>query len=174
MSAAVAYERALEDERRRLAAIIEGTGVGTWDWNIRTGETRLNARWAEIIGYTLDELAPLSIETWLQHVHPDDLAASNTLLQQHVAGQTPVYECEARMRHRAGHWVWVLDRGRVLTRSPDGRPEWMFGTHLDITERVQQRQALEAARHRMALVTDSGGIGIWEWDPCHGTLVGDA
>ena len=59
---------ALEEERKRLAAIIEGTGAGTWEWNVRTGETRFNERWAEIVGATLDELLPTSIQrpgpTW--------------------------------------------------------------------------------------------------------------
>lgn len=56
-------------------------------------------------------------------------------LQRHFAGETPGYACELRMRHKDGHWVWVMARGRVFTRSADGKPGWMFGTHLDISER---------------------------------------
>ncbi|MCP5120745.1 MAG: PAS domain S-box protein, partial [bacterium] len=50
-------EQELAAERRRLADILEGTNVGTWEWNVQTGETTLNERWAEIIGYTLEEIS---------------------------------------------------------------------------------------------------------------------
>jgi diguanylate cyclase (GGDEF)-like protein/PAS domain S-box-containing protein len=123
----------LRDERRRLAWIIEATDAGTWEWNVQTGETRFNERWAGITGRTLAELGPVSIQTWRDLAHPEDLQRSAALLQRHFDGATETYDCEARMRHRDGHWVWVLGRGRVMTRTADGAPQWMFGTHVDIT-----------------------------------------
>jgi diguanylate cyclase (GGDEF)-like protein/PAS domain S-box-containing protein len=138
-------EMALADERNRLQATIEGTRTATWEWNVQTGETRFNERWAEIIGYRLEELAPVSIETWAHFAHPDDLERSNEVLQRHFAGESDYYECEARMRHRDGHWVWVLDRGRVFERDQEGRPLWMAGTHQDISA---QKEAEES--HRLA------------------------
>ena len=123
----------LANERERLGNIIEGTNVGTWEWNVQTGETRFNERWADIIGHKLDELAPISVQTWLDHAHPDDFVRSEALLQRHFAGETDHYACECRMRHKNGAWVWVLARGRVFTKTPDGQPEWMYGTHQDIT-----------------------------------------
>ena len=59
-------EENLRAERQRLAGIIEGTNIGTWEWNVATGETAFNERWAEIVGYTLEELSPLSINTWAE------------------------------------------------------------------------------------------------------------
>ena len=85
-------ERAQSTDRQRLADIVWGTGVGTWEWNVQTGETRFNERWAGLIGYTLDELAPVSIATWMQHAHPDDLVASGAALEKHFAGLTEGYE----------------------------------------------------------------------------------
>jgi PAS domain S-box-containing protein len=127
----------LLSERERLAGIIEGTNVGTWEWNIQTGETIFNDRWAEIIGYTLDEISPTTIDTWSKFAHPDDLAASNEAIQKHINGEYEYYEMEARMKHKDGHWVWVLDRGKVTTWSDDGKPILMQGTHQDITQRKQ-------------------------------------
>jgi len=138
-----AAEDALREERRRLADVIYGTGVGTWEWNVQTGETVFNERWAEIVGYTLKELAPVSITTWEGLVHPDDLGLSNTLLERHFAGETERYICECRMRHKDGHWVWVLDRGRVISRAADGTPLRMSGTHADISERKKMEQFRE-------------------------------
>lgn len=134
----------LAEERSRLSDIIEGTHAGTWEWNVQTGATVFNERWAQIVGHTLDELAPVSIETWTRLLHPDDLARSGALLEKHFAGLAPYYECEARMRHRDGHWVWVLARGKVTRWTADGKPLLMYGTHLDISaiKRVEEELIL--------------------------------
>lgn len=143
-------QRQIAENEQRLANILWGTGVGTWEWNAQTGETRFNERWAELIGYTLAELAPVDIETWMRHAHPDDLAASAAALERHFSGAADAYECTVRMRHKDGRWVWLFDRGRVVSRSADGQPLWMAGTHFDIsalkqaeTELRERTQALE-------------------------------
>ena len=141
-------EDARRSERLRLASIIEGTNVGTWEWNVRTGETVFNERWAEIIGYALHEISPVSIETWMRFAHPEDLKKSGELLQKHFAGELAYYECESRMRHRDGRWVWVLDRGRVSQWNEDGSPLLMQGTHQDITELKRREEELRSATLR--------------------------
>lgn len=118
----------------RYQNIINGTGIGTWEWNIQTGETIYNQKWANIIGYSIDELSPVSIDTWTKFTHPEDLEKSSRLLEEHFKGKTPFYECEARMKHKNGSWVWVLDKGKVVTWTEDGKPEWMAGSHLEFTE----------------------------------------
>ena len=134
---------------QRLSDVIHGANAGTWRWNVQTGETVFNDRWAEIIGCTLEELGPTTIDTWMSYAHPDDLEESNRLLNAHFSGEADHYQCEARMRHKDGHWVWVLDLGRVVTWTADGQPEWMSGTHIDISERkafeAELKQAREAA-----------------------------
>ncbi len=124
----------LQRQVDRYEHIIEGTHLGTWEWNIKTGETIFNERWANISGYTLLELSPVSIDTWLKLSHIDDLKKSNQLLQDHFAGKSPVYECEARMKHKNGEWIWVLDKGKVVSWDTDGNPEWMIGSHQEITK----------------------------------------
>lgn len=147
---------ALQAEQRRLAAIITGADVGTWEWNIQTGETVFNERWAAITGHTLADLAPVSIQTWIQLVHPEDLKLSGDLLQRHFAGDLQYYDCEARMRHKDGRWVWVLDRGKVTSWTPDGKPLWMQGVHTDITER-KRREAYRGMSHEALLILSEPG-----------------
>jgi len=130
----------------RLALAIEGTDAGLWDWHVQTGETVFDERWAGILGYTLDELEPVSIETWRRLCHPDDLARSERLLREHFAGASARYECECRMRHKDGSWVWVLDRGKVFQRDDGGRPVRMAGTHVDITQRKNAEAVTRAER----------------------------
>jgi PAS domain S-box-containing protein len=129
-----AIEDAYKEANWRLASIMEGTHAGTWEWNVQTGETIFNSIWAEIVGYTLEELEPVSIHTWEALAHPDDLVESGKLLDQHFRGEAPYYHYESRMKHKDGHWVWVLDRGKVITWTEDGKPLMMYGTHSDITE----------------------------------------
>ena len=159
-------DRLQEQAHSQLAAselmyrsVLEGTRIGTWQWNVQTGETIFNQRWAEIVGYTLDELAPIDINTWLKLAHPDDLPESGRLLEQHFAGQSAFYDCKCRMQHKAGHWVWVHDRGRVISWTEDSKPLMMYGTHADITEQKQAELELKASRDQFqALVANIPGI----------------
>ena len=121
-------------QRERLEYIISGTNIGTWEWNIVTGETIFNERWAEMVGYTLQELSPTSITTWERLTHPDDLQRSQELLERHFSGETPYYVSQLRMRHKDGHWVWIQDRGKVIDWTAEGSPARMFGTHTDISD----------------------------------------
>lgn len=134
-----------DEERARLELAMAGTLLGLWDWDMVSGQTVFNERWAEIVGYSLDELQPTTIDTWMAFAHPDDLAGSNAAIQAHISGDTDHYDVEARMRHRDGHWVWVHDRGKIVERADDGTPLRMVGTSEDITERVERERSLREA-----------------------------
>jgi diguanylate cyclase (GGDEF)-like protein/PAS domain S-box-containing protein len=155
VSALRASEASLRDERQRLATIIDGTNAGTWEWHIPSGRTRFNARWAEIVGYTLDELEPVSIETWMKLAHAGDLEASGRALTDHFEGRSDYYDFACRMQHKAGHWVWVHDRGRVFEWDAEGRPVWMSGTHIDISEHKESEQRLADAMQRLHEIVDA-------------------
>jgi PAS domain S-box-containing protein len=164
-------ERIRESEER-LAMVIEGTNIGTWEWNIQTGETKFNERWAEICGYTLAELEPVSIETWLELAHPEDLKKSEAQLQQHFEGELDYYDLQCRMRHKDGCWVWVHDRGRVFSWSDEGLPLMMAGTHADISEQklaeglIQENEArktaiMESALNCIIMIDQAGAVIEW-------------
>lgn len=145
----------LAEERRRLAMIIDGTAAGTWEWNVQTGEMRVNARWAEIVGYRLEELEPVCQKTFLTLVHPDDIALSDAALEDHFEGRSDNYVCLLRMRHKNGQWMWIHDRGRVFEWDGQGQPLWMAGAHADVTELQQARQDAAETRQRLQAVVDA-------------------
>lgn len=160
----------LVDTRRRYKSVLEGTNVGTWEWNVQTGGTVFNERWAEIVGYTLEELAPISIETWMKLTHPDDLEESGKKLNACFERKSEFYEFEARMKHKNGHWVWVSDRGKVFEWTKDGKPLLMYGTHEDITERKKNEEKHNRISERLFIATNTSGVGIWDYDVLNNAL----
>ncbi|MDY0385512.1 PAS domain S-box protein [Trichlorobacter sp.] len=114
--------------------LINATNAATWGWNIQTGEVIINQRWAEMIGYKLEELMPMSIEKWAEIAHPDDIKISNAELQAVFNHQKEYYSVEVRLKDKHGNWVWVIDSGTVVKWTEDGRPVIAIGTHIDITQ----------------------------------------
>jgi two-component system cell cycle sensor histidine kinase/response regulator CckA len=149
-------ELLLRQSEERMELALHGADLGTWDWNVKTGEVVFNERWAEMLGYTLDEIEP-HVRTWEVLVHPDDMPNVKRVLEDHLAGRTPSYETEHRVRHKSGQWIWILDRGRVIERDPSGAPLRACGTHLDITERLRADAELKEAQI-------IGQYGSWTWD----------
>lgn len=161
---AAKIQRQHEESEKRLANIIEGTNIGTWECHVPSGKTVLNERWAEMLGYTLEELSPTTVQTWLDLCHPDDMKISANLIEQHFKGQIPYYDMISRLRHKDGHWVWVRDRGCVVSWNEDGQPLIMSGSHQDVT---QERLAEEKLAHAYELLEQSNAaarIGTWEYD----------
>ncbi len=144
-------EKALQRERQQLEFVIAGSRLGTWEWNVQSNETFFNETWAQQLGYTLEELTPYNYATWERMVHPDDLVPARGALTNCIEGTTPDYDSEFRMQHKDGHWVWILDRGRILTRDAAGKPLLMFGTHTDITKIKRAEEKLQASNDLLSL-----------------------
>lgn len=149
-------EKAYRDkERQRLAGIIKGTNVGTWEWNIQSNKTVFNERWAEIAGYTLAEISPTSIETWKELSDTDDFKASELMMEQHFNGELDYYEAESRITHKDGRIIWVLDRGRITTWTKDGNPLEIMGTRQDITARkLAEEEIIRSLQEKETLLKE--------------------
>ncbi|MDX2117860.1 MAG: PAS domain S-box protein [Planctomycetota bacterium] len=133
------------EHQRRMELIVTGAGLGTWDWNVVTGATIFNSRWAEMLGYRLDELAP-DVSAWEQLVHPDDKPWVMKLLSDHLEGRTNEYRLEHRLRRKDGTWAWVHVAGLVIERSDDGKPLRAAGIHLDVSESKMLEERLVSAK----------------------------
>jgi PAS domain S-box-containing protein len=153
-------EDQLRESESRLNRIIEATNVGTWEWNVQTGELSLNNRWAEIAGYSLEELAPVSIQTWFMLGHPEDLKKSGEQLELVFSKAILHYDLECRMKHKNGNWIWIHDRGKVFEWTSDGKPVKMSGTHTDITLRKQAEERLALLMREKQIILDSAPVGI--------------
>src|SRR6056297_1161515 len=136
-------QKTIKKQKNRMEYILDSTDAGTWEWNVQTGETVFNEKWAEMIGYNLEEISPTTIETWKKFTHPDDLEKSQKMLEKRFKGEIDQYEIEIRMKNKEGHWIWVLDKGKVVSWTDDGKPLKMFGIHLDITERKKREEKIK-------------------------------
>jgi PAS domain S-box-containing protein len=142
----VQMEEEVLEARDRLEFVIDAARLGTWDWDIQTGEVVYNERWADILGYTLNELEP-NVSTWGGLIHPDEVDEITTALNDHLGRKTPLYMTEHRLRHKTGKWVWVLDVGKVFQWDTEGKPLRALGVHLDISRQKEQEQlALETSQ----------------------------
>jgi PAS domain S-box-containing protein len=124
----------LRESEQRLERALRGSNLGTWDWSIKTGEVLFNSRWAEMRGFSLDEVKP-HVDSWSSTVHPDDWPDTLQSLNHHIQGITPEYEGEYRARTKSGSWIRVLARGKVFARDENRHATRMVGTELDITDR---------------------------------------
>ncbi|PAU78643.1 sensor domain-containing diguanylate cyclase [Halovibrio salipaludis] len=165
------------DRVSALETIIDVAELGTWIWNVQTGETEFNDYWARMLGYTLEELGPTSIDTWLHFLSEEDHPVSEQALKAHFEGHASVYDCEVRVRHRDGRLIWIRDFGRVVSWTPDGQPEWVSGAHLDITSHKDLEQSLreESEANRELIQTleraqEIGNLGYWKASLGEGVL----
>ena len=138
----------LKETRIRLEYALAGTRAGYWDWDIKNESLVLNERWATMLGYTLEELSPVSLSTWERLTHPKDFEKAQKLIEKCFSGENSVYETNLRMKHKNGEWRWISDRGAVFGRDKYGLPVRMVGTHIDITDWVHDRQKVEASEKR--------------------------
>jgi PAS domain S-box-containing protein len=153
----------LREREERLKLALYGADLGAWDWNVQSGHVAFDERWAEMLGYRLDEIEP-HVNTWEKLVHPDDMAEVMEALNAHLEGKTAYYESEHRARHKSGEWIWILDKGRVIERDAQGLPLRTCGTHLDITGRKRADQALQLYHERFLRILDSIDATIYVAD----------
>lgn len=132
-------------QTRRLDLIVKSADLGTWEWDLRTGDVVFNNQWAHMLGLSLDEVAP-SIETWRSLTHPDDVREVKAIMREHLKGHTPEYKCEQRLRRHDGSWCWVLAAGRVIARDSKGRALRAVGVHMDVSREREAKQDMAAAQ----------------------------
>ena len=150
------------DNEKRLELVIEAAAVGVWDWEVQTGEVAFNKRWAEISGYTPEELTPMTFEIWKDGVHPDDGPMVLERIEKHLDGTLDFFSAELRIRHKDGGYVWALASGRVVEWDSGGRPIRMLGAYFDITERKASEHELIVASQLLQETQAISNVGGWE------------
>ncbi len=144
-------EEALLVASERFQLAIEGSALGPWDWNIRTGETYFSPQWKAMLGYEVEEIEN-NYPSWERLIHPEDLPHVLAALGAYLEGRSTFYEIEFRMKNKSGEWQWILAQGKIFLRDESGAPLRMTGTHKDITDRKMAEEALQQQLKRERLV----------------------
>ena len=141
------YERTreLENNRIQLELALDVADIGLWDWNIQTGEVDFSRRWAENLGYQLEEIE-CHVNTWERLIHPKDKERVLKVMKANLEDKIPFYESEHRLLTKSGSWKWVLARGRVVEKDQKGLPLRHAGSYIDITERTTALQKIKKAK----------------------------
>jgi PAS domain S-box-containing protein len=154
-------EQALQESELRWKFALEGAGDGLWDWNIQTNDVYFSPRWKSMLGYEENEIKHL-LDEWEKRVHPDDLPKAYAEIKRHFDGETTVYECEQRMLCKDGTYKWILDRGKIISRSADGKPLRVIGIHTDITDRKRNDELIRQNEERLRLALKAANQGFYD------------
>ncbi|MEN7550439.1 PAS domain-containing protein [Rapidithrix thailandica] len=148
ISEQIETEKALKLSEQRWQFALEGAGDGVWDWNLETGQVFFSKHWKYMLGYDVEEITD-RVEEWANRVHPDDLARCYQDINRHISGEASMYVNEHRLRKKDGTYCWILDRGKVIEYSKNGKALRMIGTHTDITHRKRTERTLKRQNEEM-------------------------
>jgi len=152
----------LEARFRTMDMVLDSELTGYWDWDLQRNHVYYSPSWCRMLGYGPSELAG-EPESCRSRIHPLDLPELDRLLQLHLLPNgTPSFYQEVRIRHKLGHWVWIICSGRVVERDERGNPLRMVGCHIDIS---RSHKAEEQEKHMLDLLERSNAtarIGHWE------------
>lgn len=152
-------ELALENSEKQLRFVLQGSGLGFWDWDIAAGKVERNARWAEMLGYTYSEIQQTTRQ-WTDFIHPDDRDRAWGSIHAVLEGRSNIHRIEYRMLHRDGGIRWILDQASVMQRDTHGKPARMCGTHTDITGIKHAEEVLRNSEARFHSLYDTMTEGV--------------
>ncbi|WP_242056548.1 MULTISPECIES: PAS domain S-box protein [unclassified Nostoc] len=162
-------EAAHRNSEERLQLALEASNLGLWDWNLKTGKIYRDWRWNKMLGYAENEIENHH-QAFEQLIHPQDLPAVQSALNDHFQDDSVIYEVEYRMRCAWGEWKWIQSRGQIVEHDDLGEPLRMTGTHKDISDRKLAELALQESQLRYQRLAEASPVGIFHADKstyCH-------
>ncbi len=152
-------ELALKNSKQRTELILDAAKIGLWEWHPKTDQCYYNFHWADMLGYDIEAIKP-DVSAFYDLVHPEDEPRITKALQEQMAGQTPFFEEEIRLRTKDGQWKWVYDQGRVVERAEDGTAIRVAGVHVDIDIRKRAEEALAESEAFFRSLYEDSPLGI--------------
>lgn len=150
----------LKKSEERWQFAVEGNGDGLWDWNYQSNEVYFSKQWKNMFGFKNHEIEN-NFDEWDKRVHPEDKTKAYDNIQKHLDGKSDIYSSEYRMLCKDGSYKWILDRGKIISRTKDNKPLRIIGTHADITEKKHVENELKKQKDMFELVVNSVPIRIF-------------
>ncbi len=156
--------RRMED---RLRFAIEGAELGTWDWDLASGELVCSDRCLTLFG--IEPAVAMSYERFLAAIHPEDRDAVDLAVRRSL-DLGIAYHVEARAVWPDGSVHWIESRGRRF-QDDAGRPVRMSGVAFEITGRKRTEEELRRNEDRLLLAIEAADLGTWDLDLITGKAV---
>ncbi len=153
-------EQALAESESRWHNALESAGQGVWDHDIRKDDMFYSRMWRRMRGIPDDEQVDPAQEAWLARLHPEDVPRILATVNKQDSGEDGHDTLEYRERHRDGHWIWILSRGKPIEWDENGVPVRTVGTDTDITRLKVAEALLAEEKERFRVTLDSIGEGV--------------
>jgi two-component system, sensor histidine kinase and response regulator len=153
---------ALHHSEDRWRTAIETINDGFWEIDLADDRVSCSRRWLEHLGYHPGAI-PTTRAAWRDLMHPDDRERAQQALADHLAGRTPLFLLDTRMRHGDGTYRWIHVRGRALLDS-QGLPVQVLGSNTDITEQKRIAEQLAASEAGYRAVVDHLSLVVFRAD----------
>jgi PAS domain S-box-containing protein len=155
-------EKALKESEERYNLAMDASKDGVYEWDLETRKIYYSPGWKRMLGYEPDEL-PDDFSVWEKLTRPEDVEKSWQIMKEVVEGNRERFEVEFQMRHKDGHWVHILSRSNIY-KDANGKPVRVVGTHVDITDSINQRERLRLSESRYRKAQELGKVGNWEYN----------
>jgi PAS domain S-box-containing protein len=149
----MAQQERLRESEARLELALDAAEMGLWDWDLSTGAAGFDDRWHRLLGLERGEVDP-RIDVWQDRIHADDRAAVDEALRRHIAGDSPQFESEHRLKHRSAEYRWYLVRARVVRADAHGRPLRIAGTLIDVTYRKLAEELVRLSERKYRAIVE--------------------
>lgn len=145
------FAQDLNNNKKRLELALTGGDLGFWDVDLKTHTTIVNERWAEMLGYKLEEIEDAG-KLWRESLHPDHAEHVLQVGSDFRKGRIDTYEIEYQALTKNNETVWLISKGAIVEQDDNGHPLRMVGTVMDITE---QKCLTEEIVHARELAEDA-------------------
>lgn len=152
--------KSLQKDSIKFENVLGLTRIGIWEWDKKTDNIQIDEQWAEIIGYTVEEIEPLTYKKWLKMLHPEDLKKFKNNHEIGFKKKSKFFERELRMKHKNGSWVWILSKWKVSEWDIEGAPLKILGRNNDITNKVNRENQLRYEKQLAQQYLDLAGTII--------------
>jgi PAS domain S-box-containing protein len=142
-------EERLRDREVRLQFALAAARMASWHWDLISG----TLMWDD---------APYTWADFVKRVHPDDQISVRNALNEALRDRREL-DFEFRVVQSDTSIRWLTLKARVF-QGQDGRPAYITGVLVDVTERRKSAEALRASEERYRLAARATNDAIWDLD----------
>jgi PAS domain S-box-containing protein len=147
------HQQKIKEERERFQLAIDSSNDGIWDWNIKKNRTYFSPRYKAMLGFKKGEIEA-NFKALQARIHEEDKDIFLEELDELLSGKTSIFECEYRVKHKDGSWIWILGRAKAHFNK-NNKVDRVVGFHSDITLKKEFENGQEQLIKQLKDVADA-------------------